>query len=140
MLSVGDSSQPDSSQSAIDNAGGYSASLSGKHDYSILVYGPPAMAEDISKIINKNKLGARVDCRGDELAIQDLLTARDYDLFIYHASKRESLKGIKSEHMPPSLEAVLLGYGVGCAYPEETIQRCRDEFKVQLLEKLKDKI
>ncbi len=145
MLSVGDSSQPDSSESVKDGAFAltnersncYSASLSGERNYSILIYGPQAMREEISEIIMRNQLGARIDSRESESDIRNLLTARSYDLLVYHASKRESLKSLRSERMPASLEAVLLGYGVGFAYPEETIRQCRDEFEVRLLEKLK---
>ncbi|GEM_PF-5303198 len=152
MLSVGDNSQPDSSQSVIDSAdvieniltlsregsNCYSASLPGEGNRTILIYGPLAMAEEIAGMLKRNQVGAKLYIGEGEQDVRELLTARDYDLFVYHASKRESAKGIKSERMPPSLEAVLLGYGIGCAYPESTIQRCKDEFKVQLLERLKD--
>ncbi|HLD72659.1 MAG TPA: hypothetical protein VJA23_03670 [Candidatus Nanoarchaeia archaeon] len=137
MLSVGDSSQPDSSTIVKDGPGSYPASESGKQDYSILIYGPPAMAEEVRGILEKRRIGARLDTSDEELKVKDLLAARNYDLFLYHASKRESAQGIKSEPMPPGLEAVLLGYGVGCRYPEETIRKCRDEFEVKLLERLK---
>lgn len=139
MLSVGDSSQLDSSTTVKDGPGSYSADGLEKQDYSILIYGPPAMAEEVRGILEKTQIGARLDTSDEELKVQDLLTARNYDLFVYHASKRESFKSLKSERMPASLEAVLLGYGVGCAYPEATIQRCRDEFEKLLVERLKDK-
>ena len=145
MLSVGDSSQPDSSELIKDGAFAltkdgsncYSASLSGERNYSILIYGPLAMAEEIAGMLKRNRIGAELYTSEGELNLRDLLTARDYDLFVCHASKRESFKDLGSGQMLPSLEAVLLGYGVGCRYPEETIQKCRDEFEVRLLERLK---
>ena len=137
MLSVGDSSQLDSSTTVKDGPGSYSADGLEKRDYSILIYGPPAMAEEVRGILEKRQIGARLDTSDEELEVRDLLTARNYDLFVYHASKRESFKGLRSERIPPGLEAVLLGYGVGCRYPDETIRQCRDEFEVQLLERLR---
>lgn len=151
MLSVGDSSQPDNSGSVKDGAcfiedtsnqrrdgsSSYSAILPGKGNNSILIYGPLAMAEEIAGMLRKNRMGAELYTSEEELKVRDLLEERDYDLFIYHASKRESFKGLRSERMPTSLEAVLLGYGVGCGYQEKIIRQCKDEFEVRLLERLK---
>lgn len=155
MLSAGESSQPDNSRPS-SNLGGsssyltedsstprregswnYSASLPGEQNYKLLIYGPLAMAEEIYEILKRNQIGAEINSSDGESNVQALLEDGNYDLLIYHASKRDSLRQIRlKEKIPPTLEAVLLSYGVGFAYPEETIQICRDEFEVKLLERL----